>query len=373
MHAPRQPIALSAALAACILLVACGNSASDAPPDSHGTGPYRSVEGDKGGSLTVYAAGDPYGPLDPAMSRRDYGFATPRLPGVRALYGWAPGDESPRPDLASGPPVLSANRMSATIGIRDDVRYSLPVSRTIQARDFKYAITRGAMPFASNDYFDDVFGTLDGAADVEAGRATAIAGLQTPDAHTLVMRFTAPYPGVEALQDALSLPLAAPVPPEYARKFDRGDKSTYGAHMVFTGPYMIPNGFNGKLTGYQPGRRITFARNPSWDKHHDFRPAYADRIEIILNGKPKDVVRAVADGQSAVGLGLTRGELRSVQLTADGRATAVPTGAVHWTSPGARSPRADMLNVRSSNVTGPVARLSGSWALEWLSLEAPTA
>ena len=75
------------------------------------------------------------------------------------------------------------------------------------------------------------------------------------------------------------MPCTVPVPKDYAQKYDKGKQSTYGEHQVFTGPYMIENDGKGKITGYEPGKRLTLVRNPSWDKETDFKPAYFDRIE----------------------------------------------------------------------------------------------
>jgi peptide/nickel transport system substrate-binding protein len=316
---------------ACLVLAACGSSTAPAPSDSHATGPYKSVKGSNGGSLTVVAVGDPYGSPDPARADPGYTGSHLRLPGLRSLYGWAPGDESPRPDLAKSAVKMSADGRTATIEIRDDVRYSPPVNRTIAAADFKYAITRGATPWAHNSYFDRCFGNLRGAEDFRKALSAGIAGLQAPDDHTLVMRFTAAEPG-KALTDCLSLPLASPVPFEYARKFDKPDGSSYGRHLVFTGPYMVPNGPDGVLTGYEPGKKITFVNNPSWESHSDFRPAYLDAIQIQL-GADASAVADVPKSEATVAVGV-RGR-----------------------------------NLRSPDVQGPLMRRTHSWALEWLSLK----
>ena len=43
---------------------------------------------------------------------------------------------------------------------------------------------------------------------------------------------------------------------------------------------MIKNDKAGKLTGWEPGKRIELVRNPNWDAETDFRPAYLDEIEV---------------------------------------------------------------------------------------------
>ncbi|MGG7377548.1 ABC transporter substrate-binding protein, partial [Escherichia coli] len=91
----------------------------------------------------------------------------------------------------------------------------------------------------------------------------------TPDAHTVVFKLRQATGGT--LAAALVLPLAAPVPREYALPFDSiANGTTYGVHQVATGPYM--------LASYKPGTGIDLVRNPSWKASTDFRPAYVDRI-----------------------------------------------------------------------------------------------
>ena len=76
---------------------------------------------------------------------------------------------------------------------------------------------------------------------------------------------------------ALTLPVSAPVPEEYAEQFDAENPSTYGENQVATGPYMIENDADGKLTGYTPNKEIHLVRNPNWEAEGDYRPAYLER------------------------------------------------------------------------------------------------
>ena len=62
---------------------------------------------------------------------------------------------------------------------------------------------------------------------------------------------------------ALAYPATAPVPEEYAKKFDAEAPSTYGENQLSTGPYMIENDASGKAIGYEPGKRIHLVRNPN--------------------------------------------------------------------------------------------------------------
>ena len=74
------------------------------------------------------------------------------------------------------------------------------------------------------------------------------------------------------VEQALSLPISAPVPEEFAKQYDAQNPSAYGEHQVATGPYYVTN--------YQPGKDITLDRNPNWDPNTDWRPAYVDKIDF---------------------------------------------------------------------------------------------
>ena len=153
--------------------------------------------------------------------------------------------------------------------LRSGVRFSPPVKREIIAADVKYAIERGFFRTVNNPYAPAYFGDVEGAKPGAAPGAT-IPGIETPDTRTVVFRLRRPTGGT--LAAALVLPLAAPVPREYALQFDREKVSEYGAHQVATGPYMVGT--------YEPGTKIVLVRNPSWDAKTDYRPAYLDRIEM---------------------------------------------------------------------------------------------
>ena len=113
-------------------------------------------------------------------------------------------------------------------------------------------------------------------------KADEISGLETPDDLTLVINLSKPS-GDIANGSALGMPCTVPVPKDYAQEFDKGKQSTYGDHQVFTGPYMIENDGKGKVTGYEPGKRLSLVRNPSWDKSTDFKPAILrqDHLDVL--------------------------------------------------------------------------------------------
>ncbi len=102
--------------------------------------------------------------------------------------------------------------------------------------------------------------------------------------------------------NALVLPLSAPVPAEYAKRFDAKKPSDYGNYQVATGPYMLKADATGKVlgTGYVPGKSATLVRNPNWNASTDSRPAYLDRIDINIGGDATVIGRQVLEGSSMV-------------------------------------------------------------------------
>jgi peptide/nickel transport system substrate-binding protein len=152
----------------------------------------------------------------------------------------------------------------------------------------------------------------------------------------------------------MALPGTAPVPKEYAAKFDKGKKSEYGPHLVTTGPYMVQNDASGKVTGYQPGRRITLVRNPNWDSKTDWRPAYLDKIVIEEGSDPTVGNRKVLAGQSMIAnpvdLAPTPDFLKS-NLKGSKKDQLVPspyTGRTRWVALNTKKKPFDNINVRKA-------------------------
>src|SRR5262249_39762420 len=140
----------------------------------------------------------------------------------------------------------------------------------------------------NNPYAGAYFGDIVGAPAKPAKPGTRISGITTPDARTVVFKLNQATGGT--LAAALVLPLAAPVPRDYALPFDSVAKgTTYGVHQVATGPYMV--------SSYKPGKGIDMVRNPSWKASTDFRPAYVDKITMPQgNTDPSVAARRVLEG-----------------------------------------------------------------------------
>jgi peptide/nickel transport system substrate-binding protein len=256
------------------------------------------------------------------------------------------------PDLAAAPPEVSADGGAVTVHLRPGVRFSPPVNRAVTSRDVKYAIERGFFRTVGNPYAVSYFGDLVGArAGVAPG--TTIAGLETPDDLTLVLRLSKPRGGF--VVNALVLPLSAPVPWDYAATFDDAKQSTYGVHQVATGPYMIANDPQGRTVGYRPGRSIQLVRNPNWVAATDFRPAALDTIRFRAGSA--DLVKAsrtILTGRRMVSgdFAAPREVLRRDLPTHRAQFAAVSGGGVNYVSMNTRLKPFDDVDVRRAVVAG---------------------
>jgi len=254
----------------------------------------------KGGTLTLLTSGDVDDALDPGYSYYQldfiYNYAV-----ERPVISYKPTDvQKASPDLAASYPTVSKDGKTVTIKLKKGIKFAPPVNREVTSADVKYALERDFLPQVGNGYANSYWADLIGKDDYVAGRTKEITGLTTPDKYTLEMKLSRSTGTVAA--EALALPGSAPVPKEYAAKYDQGKKSTYGQHVVATGPYMIQNNpRTGKVTGYQPGKRITIVRNPNWDPKTDYRPAYVDKI-IFDEGNDATVGnRKILGGRGMIG------------------------------------------------------------------------
>jgi peptide/nickel transport system substrate-binding protein len=270
-----MPLLLGVVLAAaCIGVAACGGG-SGGGGSSAKPGDGRIVPGKPGGTLHVMSNGD-VDYLDPGAAYYQFSFIMTYAT-QRPLFSYRP-DIATRavPDLAAGEAKVSKDGKTITVKIRRRVKFSPPVNREVTSKDVKYAIERGFNPHVANGYVGTYLANVVGAKGAKGG---PISGIQTPDDHTIVFKLTKPTASL--VVGLLSLPASAPVPKEYAAKYDAmKTPNQYGFHQVATGPYMILNDKSGKTVGYQPGRKIVLVRNPNWVKSTDYKPAYLDRIEF---------------------------------------------------------------------------------------------
>jgi peptide/nickel transport system substrate-binding protein len=344
----RRVAPLLAASASALALAACGGSGGGDAPSGRAGAP---AQGRQGGTLTVLWADD-VDAIDPGQTYTSAGFmvaaATQRTP-----MNFKPEDPiHPIPDLASAPPRISGDGRTVTLELRSGVRFSPHVNRAVTSRDVKYAVERGFFSTVNNGYAGAYFGDIRGA-KVGAKPGTEIPGIETPDDRTVVFHLTRGTGGV--LAGALALPLAAPVPADYARRFDARNPSAYGEHQVATGPYMVEGDASGRSVGYQPGRRIHLVRNPGWRRATDFKPAHLDEIDMQEGND--DV--SVAARRILTGSHLVNGDfspppavLRQASRTSRDQLALVPSGGTRYVVMNTTIAPFDDVDVRRAVVAG---------------------
>jgi peptide/nickel transport system substrate-binding protein len=303
-----------------------------------------------GGDLTIAYAADTDN-IDPGITYYQYGmniaYAT-----QRPLYSYKPDDaKNLEPDLAEGPPQIAADGKTVTVKIRAGVKFSPPVNRVVTTKDVKYGIERGFTKTVNGAYVGAYMGDLVGLDAFKSGKASDISGIQTPDDTTIVFKLTRPRGAIVA--GCLSMPASAPVPPEYAKKFDKQQPSQYGQHQVATGPYMIENDASGKLTGFQPGQQIKLVRNPNWSAKTDYKPAYLDSITIKEGSDPDVAARQIVSGTHMVSgdFQLTASTLQRVsRANKDLLVITPPTGRYRYIALNTTKKPFDNVNVRKAIV-----------------------
>jgi peptide/nickel transport system substrate-binding protein len=309
MRSIRSVAAAGLATGLALALAACGSSETSNTSSSSSTnasaalntGGYKSplteslTGGKRGGTLDVLQETD-FEHLDPGIAyfSVDYAvvFAT-----QRPLYSQKPNSTEETPDLAEGPPEITNGAKTVTVHIKHGIHFSPPVNREVTSEDVAYAMERGANPDVANPYIQSYFKSIEGVPTATGG---PIKGIETPNKYEIVFHLTEPKGQIVA--DALLLPLTAPVPKEYAEKFDKNKPSNYADYEVATGPYMLKNDAEGKVLGigYIPGRSATLVRNPNWNPKTDYRPAYLNEIDVKIGGTSAVLGREVLEGTNIV-------------------------------------------------------------------------
>jgi peptide/nickel transport system substrate-binding protein len=350
--------ALGAALALSIGVAACGGGGGGGGGGSseQGTSTGTPAKGKMGGKLTSLWAGD-VDFIDPGETYYQMGLQVVRAT-QKTLYTPLVNDPTkPQPDMAESAPQISPDGCKVTIKLKQGVKFSPPVNRVVTSKDVKYAIERGFFNTVNNGYAGAYFGDLKGA-KVGVKPGTTIPGITTPNQSTVVFNLKPRIKGRctgGVLAGALTMPLSAPVPKDYAKKFDAKNPSAYGQNQVATGAYMVENNASGKAIGYQAGRRIHLVRNPNWDRSKDQDPAYVDEIDIQEGNEDTTVsARKILSGQSLIS-GDTpppASVLRRAVSRQKDQLQIVPGGGGRWISLNMTQKPFDNLNVRRAISAG---------------------
>jgi peptide/nickel transport system substrate-binding protein len=242
-----------------------------------GSGSGGSEQRKRGGTLKLISAGD-VDSVDPGQTYYSFGWQI--LTAVhRTLYSTPANSTKTVPDLAAGFPKISGDGKTVTVKIRKGIRFSPPVNREVTAADVKYAIERSFSVSVTNGYVSLYFSDLVGSPAKPPKTPKPVSGITTPDKYTIVFKLKK---AGTTLASALVMTNTAPIPKDYAAKYDAKTSSDYGFYQAATGPYMFEADTSGNIKGkgYTPGRQMRLVRNPNWSARTDYRPAYVDTIEV---------------------------------------------------------------------------------------------
>jgi peptide/nickel transport system substrate-binding protein len=217
-----------------------------------------------GGTLSVLTSVQSLPPLDPAVMPVSWGplwYAT-----CATLTAFqdapAPAGLTVRPEAADGPPEISRDGKTYAFTVRKGLRFS--DGSPLMAKNFAHALGRVLHPDMRSggaSLFSDVEDVL------SSGRRLIIKLKKRTG--TLAMR--------------LALPFACPVPLGLPKDPAGVDS------MVGSGPYYFSD--------YDPGRRLTFERNPYY---RGSRPRMVDRVVLRNAGDLDTNIRAVAEARAEV-------------------------------------------------------------------------
>jgi peptide/nickel transport system substrate-binding protein len=210
-----------------------------------------------------------------------------------------------RPDLAEALPQVSPDGLTWTFRLKRGLRYGPPLTDTeIVAQDFVRSLERMARVGLTASYFS----VIEGFDEVTTGRADSILGLETPDAHTLVVHLTE---STGNFGYRMSLPEVAPIPSTPSGEGADQGREDYGPFLVSSGPYAVegsdeldfslPPQQQRPVSGFVEGTSLTLVRNPSWRAATDaLRRAFVDRMEMSFLPSQEEAASRVHRGEADV-------------------------------------------------------------------------
>jgi peptide/nickel transport system substrate-binding protein len=273
--------AASIAAAASVALAACGSTSS-----AGGTGVTGSsgTSAKSGGTLKVVMGTAPDS-LDPQFgyttqaSEADNMVYTPLLD-----YAFKEGQPGTvlQPALATGMPVVSANKKTYTVTLRPGLTYS--DGTKVQASDFTHAIERAIKISWGGSSFYTVY--IKGAGDYGTGKAKTISGITTDDATgKITIQLTTAY---GAFDNVLAFPSSSLIPANTPMKVLSNNPP------IGVGPYKF-----GKIV---PNASYTLVKNPSFAGFNipGIPAGYADTVDVTIDSNTQTEAQSVLDNQADV-------------------------------------------------------------------------
>ena len=207
------------------------------------SGTARADEIKQGGSMVVTYKDD-ISTLDPAI-----GYDWQNWSMIKSLFDglmdYKPGTTDLVPDLAESYEV-APDGLSYTFKLRKGVKFHN--GRELTADDVKWSIERAVRPETQSPG-QGFFNMIAGFADVTAGKAKELSGIEVVDPYTV--RVALSHPDATFLH-VMALNFGFAVPKEEVEKYGQD----FGKHPVGTGAY--------KMTEWTLGQRVVFERNPDY-------------------------------------------------------------------------------------------------------------
>jgi len=310
---PRLFTAVVGAVALTMLGAACGSSSkgSSAPPSSGAVKPgFQALNPGTpqyGGTLNMIGVSD-VDHMDYDIGYYSSDYQALRLY-LRQLYSWPaiPGKNlTPVPDMAAGPPVISADGLTWQVTLRSGMMWNTTPARPVTADDvvrgIKRACNNSVVSFGGMaDFESTIVGLSQFCQGYPAAAATNAAVMKqyiethnvsgiSASGNTITFKLTRPAPW---LLGAMTLPPFSAVPVE-AENGLPGSPQVYD-HMYSDGPYQV--------SAYSPHKYLDFVRNPEWKASTDpIRKAYVNAININETGTQTTIYQEIGTGSQALGM-----------------------------------------------------------------------
>ena len=199
----------------------------------------------QGGAMTVTFKDD-ISTLDPAI-----GYDWKNWSMIKSLFDglldYKPGTTEIVPDLAESYEV-APDGLTYTFHLRHGVKFHN--GREMKAADVKYSLERTCNPKTQSPGAG-YYGSIKGFDDYQAGKATELAGVTTPDDYTVKIELS--HPDATTLH-LMALNFSFVVPKEEVEKYG----ADFGKHPVGTGAF--------KLAEWKSGQDLVFERNTDYYK-----------------------------------------------------------------------------------------------------------
>lgn len=243
----------------------------------------------QGGSITV-AWKDDVVTLDPAIGYDNENWAMIKAMFSR-LMDYAPGTPNLVKDLATDIQISPDGR-TYTFKLRHGVRFTN--GRELTADDVKYSLDRTVNPKTQSPGAS-FYKSIEGYADVTAGKADTLSGVKVIDRYTVAIELTQPD---ATIFHVLALNFSSIVPKEEVEKWG----ADFGKHPVGSGPF--------KLAEWTLGQRVVLERNKDY-----YEPGlpYLDKIVMEVGQEPAVALLRLERGEvDVLGNGIPPGQFLEV-------------------------------------------------------------